>query len=62
MLDESERDNRLLSKSTVDMSSNGYPTMSEAEEDKTINDSSKKTPVSVSCDLKRARWETVEYI
>ncbi|CAF0978516.1 unnamed protein product [Rotaria sordida] len=57
LLDESERDNRLLSTSMIDLVSNGYSTEQDLHKEKIIIDKSMKTSPSVVCNLKQARWD-----
>ncbi|CAF4608413.1 unnamed protein product, partial [Rotaria sp. Silwood2] len=57
LLDESERDNRLLSTSMIDIVSDGYSTKEEIHEDKIIIDKPIKTSPSVVCNLKQACWD-----
>ncbi len=62
LLDESERDNRLLSTSTLNLTQNGHATIEEVIQEKTTVEEPKKKDISVVCNLKQARWEQVYYL
>jgi hypothetical protein len=59
LLDESERDNRLLSTSMLNLAPNGHSTSQEIDKEKVTIDESMKKHLSVVCNLKQARWEEV---
>lgn len=59
MLDESERDNRLLSTSLLNLGPNGHATADEDMKEKTIVEKVKPKSLSVVCNLKQARWQQV---
>jgi len=59
-LDESQRDNRLLSISDKDLLSNGNPTVSDInKQEKYLKQTSMNNHASVECDLQKAEWEQV---
>ena len=53
LLDESERDNRLLSTSTVDLSTN--------EQTSTAVQPTRRKSLSIVCELNNASWEQVRH-
>ncbi|CAF1451360.1 unnamed protein product [Adineta steineri] len=56
LLEESQRDNRLLSESVIDLSTSEHPTTENITKISNTNKPTKDKSHSVVCDLKQARW------
>ena len=58
-MDESERDNRLLSTSLLNLAPNGHATSEQNVDENPIVEKQKTKSTSVICSLKQARWQQV---